>query len=225
MHVFQPFGARLLAAACLSALCAAAQNAPAEAPKEQRGQWQSMFDGKTLTGWKETEFTGRGKSGVSDGSMVLGAGYITGVNWTSAFPKTNYEFRLEAARMDGSDFFAGITFPVGDAFCTWINGGWGGTVVGLSSLEDASAAENETTSNIEFKNGRWYALRLRVTDQAVSAWIDDAQVIQVERAGREFGLRFGEIELSKPFGIAAYETKAALRKLEYRLLAPEQEKK
>jgi hypothetical protein len=114
---------------------------------------------------------------------------------------------------------------VGDAFCTWINGGWGGTVVGLSSLEDASAAENETTSNIEFKNGRWYTLRLRVTDKAVSGWIDDAQVIQVERAGREFGLRFGEIELSKPFGIAAYETKAALRKIEYRLLPAEQDKK
>jgi hypothetical protein len=35
MQAFQPFGARLLAAVCLSVFCAAAQNAPAEAPKEQ----------------------------------------------------------------------------------------------------------------------------------------------------------------------------------------------
>jgi hypothetical protein len=33
--------------------------------------------------------------------------------------------------MDGSGFFAGITFPVYDSFCSWINGGWGGMVAGF----------------------------------------------------------------------------------------------
>ena len=30
------------------------------------------------------------------------------------FPKENFEIRWEANRLDGSDFFVGITFPVGD---------------------------------------------------------------------------------------------------------------
>ena len=31
---------------------------------------------------------------------------------------------LEAARMEGMDFFAGITFPVKESYCPWIVGGW-----------------------------------------------------------------------------------------------------
>jgi hypothetical protein len=38
-------------------------------------------------------------------------------------------------------------------------------------------------------------------------------------ANREVGLRPGEIELSRPFGIASYSTTAKLRKLEYRQIA------
>ena len=105
-----------------------------------------MFDGKSLAGWKETPFTSHGQVRVENGTVTLGTGYLTGINWAGSFPKINYEVRVEAARMKGSDFFAGITFPVGDAFCTWINGGWGGEVVGLSSLEENDASENETTS-------------------------------------------------------------------------------
>ncbi|MBZ5583848.1 MAG: DUF1080 domain-containing protein [Acidobacteriia bacterium] len=182
------------------------------------GEWKSMFDGKSLAGWKETPFTSHGQVRVENGTVTLGTGYLTGINWAGSFPKINYEVRVEAARMKGSDFFAGITFPVGDAFCTWINGGWGGEVVGLSSLEENDASENETTSYKTFETGRWYTLRLRVTDQVIAAWIDQEQVIGLETANRTIGLRFGEIEMSKPFGIASYSTVAAIRKIEYRVL-------
>jgi hypothetical protein len=191
---------------------AAAQPAP---------EWKPMFDGKTLEGWKETPFTSHGKTGVENGAIVLGKGYITGVNWTRPLPTHNYEVRLEAARIDGYDFFAGITFPVYDSFCTWINGGWGGSVVGLSSLDGNDASENDTSFNKTFEKGRWYKLRLRVTDATIEAWIDEERVIYVELAGRDVGLRYGEIELSKPFGIAAYETVAGLRNIEYRELPAE----
>ncbi len=177
-----------------------------------------MFDGVSLRGWKETPFSGRGKVRVEDGAIVLGAGVLTGITWAGAFPKANYEVRLEAMRASGYDFFAGITFPIHDAHCSWINGGWGGTVVGLSSLDSMDASENETSLRREFESGRWYALRLRVTDDRISAWIDDEQVIDAYIANREIDLRPGEIELSKPFGIASYSTSARLRRIEYRIL-------
>ena len=205
--------ARFLLPALLLAAIASAQ--PPAAP-----EWKSMFDGKTLDGWKETPFGGHGAVRVENGTIILGTGYMTGINWTRPFPTHNYEVRLEATRLDGYDFFAGITFPVFDSFCSWINGGWGGNVVGLSSIDGQDASENDTSFSKKFEMGRWYKLRFRVTEAAIEAWIDEERVIRVDLAGREIGLRPGDIELSKPFGIASYETVAGLRNIDYRLLAP-----
>jgi hypothetical protein len=180
------------------------------------GEWQSLFDGKSLHGWRETPFSGRGKVRVEDGTIILGAGALTGITWAGSFPRSNYEVRLEAARVDGTDFFAGITFPVKEAYCSWINGGWGGLVVGLSSFDERDASENETMIQRNFTKGRWYALRLLVTDDRIQAWIDDEPIIDVALEGREISLRPGQIDLSAPFGIASYSTVGALRKIEYR---------
>ena len=144
----KPRAPLLAAVACLWAAAAAAQgNAPAADAKPPVGEWQPMFDGKSLSGWKETPFSGRGEVRVENETILLGRGVMTGVTWTKWFPTSNYEIRLEAARLEGCDFFAGITFPVFDTFCSWINGGWNGGVVGLSSLDGYDASENETRSS------------------------------------------------------------------------------
>ena len=145
---------------------------------------------------------------------------MTGVTWTGPFPRSNYEVRLEGTRQQGNDFFASMTFPVGDSFCTWVTGGWGGDIVGLSSIDGWDASDNETRSYFTFENGRWYALRLQVTDDRIMAWIDDKPIINAGIAGRSIGLRHGEIKLSAPFGFASYATTGGLRKIEYRLLRP-----
>jgi hypothetical protein len=178
-----------------------------------------MFDGKTLKGWRETAFARRPPVRVENGNLILPAGApLTGVNWTGEFPKGDFEVRFEAARMNGGDFFASLTFPVGDSHCTWVTGGWGGDIIGLSSIDDWDASENETRSYFTFENGRWYRFRLRVAGTRISAWIDDQPVINVDLAGRNVSLRPGEIELSAPFGFASYNSTGALRKIEYRLL-------
>lgn len=210
------FGLMLLAPGLLTGQ--AAKPAPS-AP----GEWRPLIDGKSLAGWRESDFFGAGKVTIEDGVIVLGAGALTGINWAGPslpFPNANYEVRIEAARVKGSDFFAGITFPVQDSFCTWINGGWGGEVVGLSSIDGADASMNETTFMRKFELGRWYSLRLRVTPTTVSAWIDDELAIEVAIRGKWIALREGEIEHSIPFGIAAYSTVARVRKIEWRPVAP-----
>ena len=185
------------------------------------GEWQALFDGKSLRGWRETPFTGRGRVRVVDATIVLGPGMpMTGVTWTGAFPRSNYEVRFEGARLEGSDFFAALTFPVLESHCTWITGGWGGDIVGLSNLDGWDASDNETRSYFDFENGRWYTLRLQVTDDRIRAWIDDRRVIDVAIGGRPVGLRHGEIRLSAPFGFASYATTGGLRRVEYRLVRP-----
>lgn len=183
------------------------------------GEWQPIFDGKSLQGWKETPFARHGAVRIDKGAMVLDGGApLTGVNWTGPFPKSNYEVRFEASRVEGGDFFASLTFPVGDSYCTWVTGGWGGDIVGLSSIDGWDASDNETRTYFTFEQGRWYSMRLQVTPDRISAWIDDQPIVNVSIAGRTVGLRFGDIKLSAPFGFASYNTTGAIRKVEYRLL-------
>ncbi len=171
----------------------------------------SLFDGQTLGKWAVTKFGGEGDIEVKDGNLVIGAGNsLSGVHWTGDYPKMNYEISLDAMRVDGSDFFCGLTFPVGEDSCSFICGGWGGGVVGLSSLDGSDASENETTGYEEFKNGQWYEIRVRVTDGKIEAWIDDKQRVDVDTEGKRIGVRI-EVDISRPLGIATYNTTAALR--------------
>ena len=114
-------------------------------PPASGNAWIPLFDGHSLSGWKEAPIPGRGPVGVQDGAIRLGKGRMTGIAWTGDFPRSGYEIRFEAARLEGNDFFAGLTFPVNDSFCFWVNGGWDGTVVGLSNLDGNDASENDTS--------------------------------------------------------------------------------
>jgi len=181
--------------------------------------WKPLFDGKSLQGWRQAPYKGHAGVRVENGTMVLEAGSpMTGATWSGAFPKANYEIRFEGVRLRGNDFFASLTFPVGDSFCTWVTGGWGGDIVGLSSLDGWDAADNETRAYFNFEAGRWYRLRLRVAGDRIEAWIDDTAIVNVDIGGRAVGLRFAEMKLSAPLGFASYLTKGAVRKIEYRLL-------
>jgi hypothetical protein len=177
---------------------------------------EALFNGKDLTGWevvKEGDFEWHGKVYVKDGSISLEkGGLMTGVAYRGDFPKENYEVSLEAMRVDGYDFFCGMTFPVSESWCTLIVGGWGGMVVGLSNVDDMNASENSTTLGMSFETKRWYAIRLRVTKATIDVWIDNRKVISQTREGRRFGV--WEIQQPiRPFGVATWNTGGALREI------------
>jgi len=128
----------------------------------------------------------------------------------------NYEVALDAMSVSGSDFFCGLTIPVGESHCSLIVGGWGGSLVGISSIDSMDASENETTKFINFEHERWYRVRLRVTEGRIEGWIDKEKLVDVVIGGRRISVRPGDIELSRPFGIAAWQTTAALREIQVR---------
>jgi len=186
------------------------------APKKQK--WQSLFDGKTLEGWKVTQFGGEGEVHISDGRLILEMGSsLTGVTYKGEVPKTNYEISLEAMQVEGIDFFCCLTFPVADSHCSLVVAGWSGSIVGLSSIDGKDASENETTDHLDFKNGQWYRVRVRVTPEKIESWIDDKKIVDVTTVGKKITTR-PEVDLSKPLGIASWETKAALRQIQIRKL-------
>jgi len=176
-----------------------------------------MFDGQSLTGWTETAFAGRGEIQCREGMMVLKMGDpFTGLNWTNDFPHMNYEVALDAFRAMGSDFFCGLTVPVGDSFCSLIVGGWGGSLLGISSLNGLDASENETTKYMNFESRRWYRIRLRVTEKRIQVWVDTEKLVDVDTSDKKISLRPGDIEMSKPFGLACWQTSAFWREIKYR---------
>jgi hypothetical protein len=205
----------LLAAALVAA--GAVTSAQTGAPAAAKGE--PLFDGKTLTNWQPSKFFGQGAVTLEEGAIVLGPGKdLTGVTWSGpALPTTNYELTLQARRLEGRDFFAGITFPVGSSFCSLILGGWGGEIVGLSSVNGMDASENSTSQAIEFQLQRWYTVRIRVTPAKIETWLDDRQIIDQELKGNTVGVRL-EVEASQPLGIASWRTKAALRDIRLRKL-------
>lgn len=196
--------------------------AHADEAVEAAPQWRMLFDGKSLEGWKKTKFGGDGEVSVEDGNLILGMGFsMTGVTYTGDLPRTNYEVELEAKRVEGVDFFCGLTFPVQQSYCSFIVGGWAGGIVGLSSIDGRDASENETTRYMGFKNGQWYRIRVRVTDERIHAWIDDEKIVNQGIVGRKISTR-SEVNLSQPFGLATWETKAAVRNIRIRELSHEE---
>ena len=193
--------------------------ASAAAPSQSEG-WISLFDGKTLKGWKETDFSGRGPVVVTNGEIALKTGYMTGITWTNetSLIRTNYEVSLEAKRTEGGDFFCGLTFPVGTNSCSLVVGGWGGSLVGLSCLDGEDAANNETTKSMEFKQSQWYHIRVRVTPDKIMAWIDDEKLVDVTTTERRISIRL-EMEQSVPLGVATWSTTGVLRNFKMRPLA------
>lgn len=182
-------------------------------------EWRSMFDGKRLGDWKQSGYGGAGDTEVVDGVLRIPMGVdLSGVTWGGAFPKEDYEIELEARRVEGDDFFCGLTFPVGVDPCSFIVGGWGGAVVGLSSIDGADAANNETTLVRGFKTGQWYAVKVRVTQERIECFLDGERVVNQPRKGHTISIR-ESVEPSRPLGIATYCTVAELRNLRWRPVA------
>lgn len=186
-------------------------------------EWKVLCDGKSLKDWKVAQFGGDGAVKSEDGAIVMQQGAeLTGIHWDgAALPKRNYEVDLDAKKIDGSDFFCGLVFPVGDDQCSFVVGGWGGGVVGLSAVDGMFADDNSTTSHMSFDDKRWYRIRLRVSETHIQAWIDDKRVVNLDTRGKKISMHPAVLPL-KPFGVSCFSTVAAVRNIRIRDLTKEE---
>ena len=191
------------------------------APPKPDDGWLSLFNGKDLSGWEETDYAGRGNVKVQNGELHIENGLvITGVTYTNktALPKTNYEIEYEAKKLNGTDFFGLLTFPVGDAHASLVTGGWGGAVTGISSINSMDASENNTTVYLKFNKDHWYKFRLSVTPDNLSVWMTpkehiiplNATVASVVKAYQEDAAKTGQT-------LTAEQAESALRAINPKL--------
>jgi hypothetical protein len=183
--------------------------------------WQPLFDGRSLRGWRlveNGEYRQHGVVRVKDGEMVLEQGNPhTAVAWDGDFPRLNYEVEMEVKRLGGPEFCT-ATFPVGDSLCALSVGGWGARILGLSFVDGRKATENETKNVINFEYGRWYRVRLRVTRRGIETWLDGKRVIDLATDGRR--LTAGRSAPVAPFGLAAFRSSVSVRALRLRRVTP-----
>ena len=183
----------------------------------ETSKWIELFNGKDLTGWKETDYAGRGNVKIKNGELHIENGLvITGVTFTNKtiLPKTNYEMKYEAKKVNGADFFGLLTFPVGDSHASLVTGGWGGAVTGISSINSMDASENDTTVYLKFNKEQWYKFRLRVTPENLSVWMTpkehliplNATVASIVKAYQDEAAKTGP-------ELTAVDAEKALRKL------------
>ncbi len=185
-----------------------------DAGKTKKDQaWTSLKDK-----WVVSQFGGDGEVVIKDKLITMGLGDpLTGIRWEAELPKENYEVELEARRREGFDFFCALTFPVAKKHVSFILGGWGGGVVGISSVDGFDASENETTSFRNFKTDRWYKVRARVDANQIQCWIDDKPAAEQIRKGHEFDIRY-EMDQCVPLGVAAFQCKSEVRNIRIRKL-------
>jgi hypothetical protein len=192
------------------------RHAPAATKPAAAAGVTPLFDGKTLKNWKATEFGGEGEVSVEEGQIVVRSGAtLSGVTWHGAeLPRVNYEIELDAMKLDGSDFFVGLTFPYQKECASLILGGWGGGIVGISSINGDDAANNESMTSRDFPKNKWVHVRLRVTEDRITAWLDkeDEPVVNVETADKIIGTR-SDIDLARPLGLSNFQTSSAFKNI------------
>lgn len=149
---------------------------------------------------------------IGSGEPMTGAKF-TGDWQALGLPLSRYSLTFEARRVDGQDFFATVTFPVGavERCVSLVIGGWGGGLVGISSIDDQDASENSTRGEKRFENGRWYRVRVEVREEDLRVWVDDAPMVNVSTKGRRLGLRAGDIDRCVPLGFATWRTVGEVR--------------
>jgi len=176
---------------------------------DAKRQELTLFNGTSLDNWSKTDYAGKGEIFIDNNQtlvMEMGA-TLSGIHWTGDdLPVENYEISLQARRTMGSDFFCGLTFPYKDSHATLILGGWGGSLIGISSIDDFDASENETGDAYIFEEKEWYDIRLVVMETKLKVFINGETVIDADVAGKKVAMRVGEIEMSVPLGITTYGT-------------------
>ncbi len=183
------------------------------------------LDEANAADWKVVENGVAGPVVIKDGVMKLGQGDgLTGVGYKGAnkIPVVDYELAWEGRLVKGGDFFAAATLPVRklESCGTFVHGGWGGGITGFSCLDELAANENNTTTNVIYKEGQWYKFRVQVTADMLVAYVDERKVINARITEKKISMRFGDIEQCTPLGFASYSTTGEIRNIALRKLKP-----
>lgn len=204
-------------AACATFLMILTACGPGQDDKKAASHW-ALFEAPLVDHWQDAKIERGGEVKrepdgftLKEGTPMTGSVFPT---WEQDdLPVTDYRITYEAMRVRGSDFFGSVTFPVGnlERCVTFVLGGWGGTQVGISSIDGSDASQNATGSSVTFEDGRWYRVRIEVQVESLRVWLNDRPLVSFNPKGRQLHLRGSDIAKCVPFGFATFATEGRVR--------------
>jgi len=192
--------------------------APPKPPVGKPGEWVTLFDGKTSTGWRPAtgdSYSRPGRITVESGAVVLAAGKPrTAIVCTRTLPTMNYEIEWEVARLSGREIPCSVTFPVRDTYCALAV--WGHTSACFERINGKVVG----VKRLGFPVKSWHRVSLRVTEAELLCSIDGTPVTRVPLTDTTT-ITCPEHALARqPFGLGTYACSAAYRNFRIRRLAP-----
>jgi hypothetical protein len=154
-------------------------NAVVAAHSDQPGQWITMFDGKSLDGWKASEEPGSFE--VKDGMIVAN---VTGKKRSHLFymaekePFKNFEFEAEVKTMPGSN--SGIYFHTQFQDTGWPKKGFEAQVNNSfppDPRRTGSLYGIDDVANPPVKDNEWFKYYIKVEGKHVVIKLDDKTVV------------------------------------------------
>jgi hypothetical protein len=179
----------------------------------------ALLGGELDAKWQAAGIPEEGPTEVISGVLRIGEGQpMTGMQFSGDWDKLNlpwidYSLTFEARRVEGQDFFATCTFPVGarDRCVSLVVGGWGGGLVGISSIDHLDASENSTRGEMAFEQDTWYRFQIEVREDDLQVWVNGAPMVNTSIKGRHLSLRSGDIDRCVPLGFASWRTVGEIR--------------
>ena len=181
------------------------------------GEAVSLFDGKSLRGWRTVDRfptqAGSGKGGAAraqQGQIVLEPGDpYAGIVWTGEHPVADYELNLEMASFTPAEHLGTIVVPVGTSH---------------KGIRISAAVQDggEPSAPVRWPADRWCRVRVRVTRAAagkvrVEVWCRGEKSIDQTKPPLEYAV-VGALALVRPLGVCITKTGLALRNITLRQL-------
>lgn len=208
-----------LLGACLLALAGCA-SAPVDG--QASDGWQTLFDGKTLTGWRASEAPG--SFSVREGAIVVRGprSHLFYVGPVEDHDFRDFELQLEVMTRPGAN--SGVYFHT-----AWQDEGW--PAKGYEVQVNNSQSDPKRTGGLygvednyqaPVGDDVWFTLRIRVEGRRIRTFVDDAPIAdytQPPRPERPADMR-GRVLSSGTFALQAHdpESEVHYRDIKVRVL-------
>lgn len=179
-------------------------------PKHENSKWISLFDGKSLDGWKVGANASSFK--VEDGAIVVN-GDVAHLFYDGPVKQhnfKNFEFNADVMTTPGSN--SGIYFHTQYQESGWPQKGYE-TQVNNSHTDWRRTGSLWAIQDIKetyVKDNEWFSMRIKVKGKRVTVFINDKQVVdytEPDNVQRDEGLK-GRVLSSGTFALQGHDPKS-----------------
>lgn len=177
---------------------------------DKKGEWISLFDGKTLDGWKVGN---NAKTFSVEEGAIVANGEVAHLFYDGPVQNhvfKNFELKVELMTMPGSN--SGIYFHTAYQESSWPQKGYEVQVNNSQSdwRRSGSLYAIQDVKEVYAKDNEWYTEHIIVKDKHITVYINDKKVVdytEPDHVQREEGMK-GRVLSSGTFALQGHDPKS-----------------